>query len=108
MCFNFGIPQKIDLEEFMNRNFRFNITLERFAFLTGRSLSSFKRDFFKTFNLTPGIWLTKKRLDEAYFLIHKQHQKPTEIYMDLGFEDLSHFSYAFKKQFGKAPTELLI
>jgi len=108
VLFNFGSPQKIDLEEFMNRNFRFNITLERFALLTGRSLSSFKRDFFKTFNLTPGIWLTKKRLDEAYFLIHEQHQKPTEIYMNLGFEDLSHFSFAFKKQFGKAPTELLI
>ena len=108
VLFNFGIPQKIDLEEFMNRNFRFNISLERFAFLTGRSLSTFKRDFLKTFGTTPGIWLTRKRLDEAYFLIHQQHHKPSEIYMDLGFEDLSHFSFAFKKQFGKAPSELLL
>lgn len=102
--FNFGAPEKIDLEEFMNRNFRFNISLERFAFLTGRSLSSFKPDFQNLFHLTPGQWLTKKRLDEAYFLIRDQSRKPAEIYLDLGFEDLSHFSYAFKKQFGQAPS----
>jgi AraC-like DNA-binding protein len=104
--FNFGIPQKIDLEEFMNRNFRFNISLERFAFLTGRSLSTFKRDFQKTFNSNPGNWLTKKRLDEAYFLINNNNQKPSEIYLEVGFEDLSHFSFAFKKQFGKSPSLL--
>ncbi|TDQ08109.1 helix-turn-helix domain-containing protein [Pedobacter metabolipauper] len=104
ILFNFGAPQKIDLKAFMNRNFRFNVSLERFAFLTGRSLSSFKRDFQQLFNDTPGHWLTKKRLEEAYFLIYKQSRKPKDIYMELGFEDLSHFSFAFKKQFGHAPT----
>ncbi|MBB5635035.1 AraC-like DNA-binding protein [Pedobacter cryoconitis] len=104
--FNFSAPEKIDIEEFMSRNFRFNISLERFAFLTGRSLSVFKRDFRMVFNETPGRWLTRKRLEEAYFLIHNQNQKPRDIYLDLGFEDLSHFSFAFKKQFGQSPTKL--
>jgi AraC-like DNA-binding protein len=66
--FNFGAPQKIDIEAFMSRNYRFNVPLERFAFLTGRSLSAFKRDFQQIYNDTPRRWLTKKRLDEAYFL----------------------------------------
>ena len=105
--FNFGAPQKIDIEAFMSRNFRFNVPLERFAFLTGRSLSAFKRDFQQIYNDTPGRWLTKKRLDEAYFLIHQQRQKPKDIYLELGFEDLSHFSFAFKRQFGLAPTAAL-
>nr|WP_227256383.1 helix-turn-helix domain-containing protein [Pedobacter sp. MR2016-19] len=26
------------------------------------------------------------------------------IYLELGFESLSHFSRSFKKKFGKAPT----
>lgn len=105
--FNFGAPEKIDIEEFMSRNYRFNIPLERFAFLTGRSLSAFKRDFRTAFNETPARWLTRKRLEEAYFLIHTQSQKPRDIYLDLGFEDLSHFSFAFKKQFGQSPSALL-
>ena len=107
ILFNFGRPGKIDLEEFMNRNFRFNISVERFAFLTGRSLSAFKRDFKDIFNETPNRWLMMKRLKEAYFLIEKENKKPSEIYLDLGFETPSHFSFAFKKQFGLTPTELV-
>jgi len=30
----------------------------------------------------------------------------TIIYLDLGFEALSHFSFAFKKLFGLTPSEL--
>ncbi len=104
--FDFGIPEKIDLQEFMNRNFTFNVSLDRFAFLTGRSLSAFKRDFKTIFNEPPNRWLVKRRLEEAYFLIDKKNKKPSDIYLDLGFEGLSHFSFAFKKQFGLTPTEL--
>ncbi|WP_080054311.1 AraC family transcriptional regulator [Spirosoma aerolatum] len=106
ILFDFSSPQKIDLEAYMNRNFRFNVSVERFAYLTGRSLSAFKRDFDKIFHETPSRWLVHKRLQEAYFLIEKQAQKPSDIYLDLGFEDLSHFSFAFKKRFGVAPTQL--
>jgi len=104
--FDYGMPEKINLEEFMNRNYKFNVSLERFAYLTGRSLSAFKRDFKTIFNETPNRWLVQKRLQEAYFLIDNKNKKPSEIYLDLGFEDLSHFSYAFKKLFGLPPTEL--
>lgn len=105
VLFDFGIPQKIDLREFMNKNFRFNISLERFAFLTGRSLSSFRRDFEKTFGEKPAIWLKRKRLNEAWFLISNKQLHASDVYQDLGFEDLSHFSYAFKQQFGITPTQ---
>ena len=102
--FDFGKPEKIDLQAFMNRNYKFNVTLERFAYLTGRSLSAFKREFQQTFNDTPGSWLMEKRLREAHFQITKKGKKPSDIYLDLGFEDLSHFSFAFKKLFGHAPS----
>jgi AraC-like DNA-binding protein len=104
--FDYGIPAKIDLEEFMNRNYRFSVSMRRLAYMTGRSISAFKRDFKEIFNDTPNHWLVQKRLQEAHFLMEKQAKKPSEIYFDLGFKDLSHFSFAFKKQFGLAPTEL--
>lgn len=103
--FDFSEPHKIDLEKFMLNNFHFNVTVERFAQLTGRSLAGFKRDFQKTFNASPRHWLQDKRLAEARYLIEKKNRKPSAIYLDLGFESLSHFSHSFKKKFGKAPTE---
>jgi AraC-like DNA-binding protein len=104
--FDYGIPAKINLEKFMNLNYKFNVSIGRFAYLTGRSLSSFKRDFKDIFNETPARWLVQRRLQEAHFLIHKKGRKPADIYLDLGFETLSHFSYAFKKQFRITPTQL--
>jgi AraC-like DNA-binding protein len=106
VLFDFGVPQKIDLEAFMNRNYKFNVRLGRLAILTGRSLSSFKRDFKQVFNTTPSRWLTQRRLKEAYFLLTQNGERPSEIYLDLGFEDLSHFSFVFKKQFGQSPGEI--
>lgn len=104
--FNFDTPQKINLEAYMNRNFRFNVSLERFALLTGRSLSAFKRDFKSVFKDSPSRWLVRKRLQEAYFLVQNQGRKPSDIYLELGFESLSHFSVAFKKEFGIVSTSL--
>ncbi|UFH57178.1 AraC family transcriptional regulator [Spirosoma sp. KNUC1025] len=106
VLFDYGVPGRVDLEAFMQKNYKFNVNLERFAFLTGRSLSSFKRDFKTIFDETPNRWLVKRRLQEACFLIKEKGQKPTDIYQDLGFEDLSHFSFAFKKEFGTTATAL--
>ena len=106
--FDFGIPGKIDLEAFMHKNYKFNVSNERLAFLTGRSISAFKRDFRKIFNDTPSHWLIQKRLQEAHFLIENKKQKASEIYLDLGFEDLSHFSFAFKNRFGYNASNLML
>lgn len=104
ILFDFGTPGKIDLELFMDKNFRFNVEMKRFATLTGRSLATFKRDFAKIFELSPNKWLQKKRLEEARYLIKEKGRKPSEVYLEVGFEDLSHFSFAFKKNFGIAPS----
>lgn len=97
-------PGKIDLADFMEKNFMFNLTAARFGYLTGRSLTTFKKDFKKAFNNTPEKWLTQKRLELAHYLIAEQKKKPSDVYFDVGFENLSHFSFAFKKQFGYNPT----
>lgn len=72
ILFDFSEPGKIDLEAFMNRNFQFNISMERFGYMSGRSLTTFKRDFKKIFKMAPGRWLLQKRLQQAYFLSPKK------------------------------------
>lgn len=106
--FDFSEPYKMDLERFMVSNFHYNVPVEKFARLTGRSLAGFKRDFQKTFGMAPRHWLQERRLAEARYLIESKHKKPSAIYLDLGFESLSHFSHAFKKRFGKTPTDWVV
>jgi AraC-like DNA-binding protein len=104
---NFEEPGKIDLVHFMERNFMFNMPLDRLGYLTGRSLSTFNRDFRKYFNTTPQKWLTAKRLELAHYELTKNRKKAIEVCYEVGFENLSHFSFAFKKQFGYTATELV-
>jgi len=106
LLFHFAQPGKVDLESYMNLHFRFNIPLAEFAFLTGRSLATFKRDFEKIFQLSPNKWLINKRLDESYYLLEQKKMKVKDVYMDVGFETLSHFSHAFKQRFGINPSKV--
>lgn len=104
---NFDEIGKIDIVDFMEKNYMFNMPMEKFGYLTGRSLTTFKRDFKKAFNTTPQKWLTQKRLESAHYQLSEKNKKPGEVYYETGFENLSHFSYAFKKYYGYAPTELI-
>lgn len=106
VLFDFSDPWKIDLEEFMNRNYRCNLTVNEFAHYTGRSLSAFKKDFAQTFGLTPSRWIVRRRLQEAKRLMEEQGEKPAEVYAKVGFKNLSHFSTAFKREFGVPPSAI--
>src|ERR1700743_1477870 len=101
--FDFDDPNKPGLEEFMLKNFHYNVPLENLAKLSGRSLTSFKREFAANFKTTPSKWLKDKRLSEAYQLLTQKDKKPQEIYLELGFQNLSHFYTSFRQKYGFTP-----
>ena len=49
---------------------------------------------------------TDKRLELAHYQLLEKRKKPTEVYLEVGFEDLSHFSFIFKKKYGVSPNQL--
>jgi AraC-like DNA-binding protein len=102
----FSQPIKADLQIFMEYYFTENIPLKELAKLSGRSIATFHREFKTTFNTSPHQWIKEKRLHKAKELLLHTSQKPSDIYLGLGFEDLAHFSRSFKKQFGKNPSEI--
>jgi AraC-like DNA-binding protein len=106
ILFDFADPWKIDLLEFLNENYMQELSMEQIATFTGRSLATFKRDFKKISSLTPQKWLIKKRLEMAYIKLKEEKKKAQEVYIEVGFKNLSHFSTAFKKQYGIPPTEI--
>ncbi|MDR3142566.1 MAG: AraC family transcriptional regulator [Tannerellaceae bacterium] len=102
--FDFAEPWKIDILDFMNENFMYDLSVEALASYTGRSLASFKRDFRKISPLSPEKWLIEKRLKVAHDKISKENKKVSDVYLEVGFKSLSHFSTAFKRQYGFPPT----
>lgn len=104
--FNFAQPWKVDLMEFMEDNWRNDLSLEEMAKHTGRSLSSFKRDFKKVCELTPERWVMKRRLEEAHALLSEDASRPVfEVMVDTGFKDMSTFSRAYKREYGYPPSK---
>lgn len=102
--FDFNEPWKIDILDFLNKNYMYEFTIEELAHFTGRSLATFKRDFKKISDLTPEKWLIRKRLEVAYALMCEGGLKIADVYAKVGFKNQSHFSTAFKRQYGIAPT----
>lgn len=92
------------IAEVMENNFHFNRKLEEYAKLANCSLSTFKREFSKIYNTTPGKWLLKKRLDLARSRLLNTAEDVNEIAYLSGFENTSHFIQAFKKEFGRTPS----
>ena len=102
--FDFVDPWKIDIMDFMERNYKNELSLKEIAYYTGRSLATFKRDFKQYTELTPQKWLIQRRLHAAHELIRKGGRKVTDICYEVGFKNLSHFSKIYKETFGVAPT----
>ncbi|MCC8145943.1 MAG: AraC family transcriptional regulator [Bacteroidales bacterium] len=103
--FDFAQPWKIDILEFLQNNYMYDLSLEEIASFTGRSLASFKRDFSRISDITPQKWIIRKRLEVAREEIVQRGRKVSEVCMDVGFKNLSHFSRIYKNTYGVAPTK---
>jgi AraC-like DNA-binding protein len=95
--------QRNPLWQVMEANYMYNLSVEEFARLAGRSIATFKREFQKYYQTTPGKWLTQKRLEHARRLLEGSLKTVGEIADDSGFENVTHFSSVFKKKYGLSP-----
>jgi transcriptional regulator GlxA family with amidase domain len=105
---NFFLSLKSDdslgrMQRTMEENFCFNLPLEDYARLCGKSLSSFKRSFEEHYGQPPGRWLMDKRLHHARSLIQLTTKTMAEVAFESGFENASHFSRAYRRRFGETP-----
>lgn len=96
-----------NLPHFLETHFDKALSVEDYANLTGRSLSSFRRDFKRHFGQSPQQWLIQKRMEKAHQLLSQGKWQVQEVAAQVGYEHLSHFTKAFKKQFQITPSALL-
>lgn len=97
--------EKSNLDTVMMKNFHCDLKLEEFARLTGRSLSTFKRDFKEFYNETPGKWLNAKRLEYAKTLLGNPELNINDVCFESGFKNASHFNSSFKERYKLPPNQ---
>jgi AraC-like DNA-binding protein len=95
--------QKPLLQDVMEANYSFNLSLTEFSRIAHRSLASFKREFNEIFHTSPGKWLLQKRLEYAKHLVNNSRKNVNEICDESGFESVTHFIRVFKERFGLSP-----
>jgi AraC-like DNA-binding protein len=100
--------EKMSIREFMLANFHKPLTVEDYAYLTGRSLSTFNRDFKRLFHISPKQWLMEQRLEKARSLLEHNNISVAEAAYESGYENISHFIKAFHKRFNISPKQYLI
>lgn len=100
--------EKTSLRQFMEINFHKRLTIADYAYLTGRSVSTFQRDFKRLFNQPPKAWLTQVRLEKACALLEQHQLSIGEIGLEIGYDNLSHFIRVFRKFYGVTPKQYQI
>jgi AraC-like DNA-binding protein len=93
------------IKEIMEANFAYNLSIEAFAKMTNRSISSFKRDFQAIYKTTPGRWLIDKKLAHAKKRLLQSDDTISNVAFDSGFENTAHFCRLFKQKTGITPME---
>lgn len=95
----------VSIREIMEANYAYNLSIENYAKLTNRSVSSFKRDFQAIYKTTPGRWLVDKKLAHAKKLLMQTEDTIAGVAFHSGFENTAHFSRVFKQKTGNTPME---
>ncbi|MDH7447959.1 helix-turn-helix transcriptional regulator [Aquimarina sp. 2201CG14-23] len=99
---------KKNIKTFMSENFDKPLDVEDYAYLTGRSISTFRRDFKSKFGVSPKKWLIQRRLEKAAILLQKTNSSVTNIALETGYENTSHFIKVFQSKFGISPKKFQI
>lgn len=93
------------IRQAVTANVDHNITVEELAFLCNTSLSTFKRRFARIYGTSPNKWLLEKRMQKAAQMLKHGEYKASEIYYELGYENLSSFIQSFKQAHGVTPKQ---
>lgn len=99
-----GSKQKLLLaKEFLDNYSEQDISLQQLAAISGLSQFHFIRQFKKYFDLAPHAYQIQIRLKKAKKLL-KLGVKSSQVAIDCGFHDQSHFTHHFKKALGTTPS----
>lgn len=92
-----------NLSNFMNLHFDKAFSVADYAYLTGRSIATFRREFKLKFGTSPRKWITQKRMKKAQELLQQDVFTLPQIANAVGYGSVSYFVQTYKKVYGETP-----
>ncbi|OAV43518.1 AraC family transcriptional regulator [Lewinella sp. 4G2] len=106
--FRLTIPAKRNIRPFMEENATKPLSVADYAYLTGRSLSTFRRDFKDQFGTTPQRWIKDRRIKHAVSLLEHQDLHVTDLADAAGYQNVSYFIREFRSTTGLTPKQFML
>jgi len=97
---------KRNIRHLMKKHAAQNLSVADYARLSGRSISTFNREFRRNFGIAPSKWLIARKLERAHDALLATNAPVTEIGLDIGYANTSHFIKQFKCHFGRTPSQV--
>ena len=91
--------------EYINKNIASNLSNEMLAKKFGYSVSYFRNVFYKAMNISPMQYVNKIRMEKAIEMLDSDYGAITNLAESLGYQNVYHFSSAFKKYYGLSPLQ---
>lgn len=93
-----------NFEQIVYANIFSDLSIEKLAEKSNRSLTSFKKEFKRHFYMPPHRWFIRQRLIQSRLLLISTSKSISEIGIECTFPNTSHFIKLFKKQYGTTPA----
>lgn len=98
-------PISLQIMNYINENYKFNIKVSDIAKRFSFSVSSVSHIFKEDFGVSIKKYITEKRMNEIYALLQKG-EKPSVVSVDFGFSNYSTFYRSFCNYFKKSPYQV--
>lgn len=96
----------VKIIQYIDNNLDTELSLEKVAEIAAYSPFHFHRIFKMIIGETLQNYIFRKRIEKsAFYLSLRKNLSVRDIYLNLGFSSHSDFSKAFKKYYGKSPSE---
>ncbi|MCR5839868.1 MAG: AraC family transcriptional regulator [Kiritimatiellae bacterium] len=91
--------------DYIQSHYQEDISSDQLATMIHTSQSNFRLQFSRIFGISPGRYITTIRLNAARKLLETTDKHLSEIAVETGFWDQSHFTKTFKHERGVTPGE---
>lgn len=96
--------EELSLKKVIESNLYNGLSLKELAYLSQRSLATFRRDFQKYYHTTPSQYIKHRKLEKAALLLLSTEMRINDIIFECGFVNASDFTKVFHQKYGVSPS----